>query len=324
MSRCLEDLGGTLGSTVVEAMLCDARDNCHVLSIDATGASIQPERGAGGRRQACKKGHFFTIVADCDHVLFRYVESHTSKAVQNLLKGFSGHLQCDAAPVYDILERGVPTLFPEDPLLLVGCWAHCRRYFFDAAITKHTSAVEALKRIREIYIVEAKFAKLPPSERKRRRVIELGPLIDAFFAWVDEARRTEVGRTLGSKALGYAHNQEKELRRVLDDGRLSLDNTRSERALRKIVVGRKNWLFYGSDTHAESAAAIFSIIASCRLHKLDTTDYLCDVLRVLPYWPRERFIELAPKNWLATRARLSADELAAPIGVITVPPPLAP
>lgn len=91
--------------------------------------------------------------------------------------------------------------------------------------------------------------------------------------------------------------------------------------MRPVVVGRKNWMFYGSDVHAESAAAIFSIIASCRLHRLDAQDYLCDVLRVLPFWLRERFIELAPKNWAVTRARLNAAELDRPVGVMTVPPP---
>jgi transposase len=77
--------------------------------------------------------------------------------------------------------------------------------------------------------------------------------------------------------------------RVLDDGRLPLDNTRSERTRRKIVVGRKNRMFYGSDTHAENAAAIFSIIASCRLHGFDLEQYLDEVLRLLPYWPKDRY-----------------------------------
>jgi hypothetical protein len=170
-----------------------------------------------------------------------------------------------------------------------------------------------------MFRVDAQFAKIPPRERKRRRAIELAPLIDDFFAWVEQARRTETGRTLATRALGYANNQQLELRRVLEDGRLALDNTRSERALRRIVVGRKNWLFYGSDVHAQSAAAIFSIVASCRLHRIDAYDYLCDVQRLLPYWPPERLIELAPKNWSATRARLDDDELAKPAGVITVP-----
>ncbi|EYE99984.1 IS66 family transposase [Chondromyces apiculatus] len=323
MCRYLEDLGGTLGATVVHAMFEDARANCHVLSTDATGAAIQPEPGSDGRRRACKKGHFFTIVADCDHVLYHYTQSHSSASVEGLFHGFSGLLQSDASSVYDILDRGPPGQLAEateDTLKLVGCWAHCRRYFFDAAVTKHQGAVEGLRRIRELYALDAQWSKLPPSERKRRRATHLAPLLDGFFAWVSAARASQAGRSLAAKALGYAHNQEHELRRILTDGRLPLDNTRSERALRTIVVGRKNWLFYGSDTHAESAAALFTIIASCRLHRLDPLATLNDVLRVLPYWPKERYLELAPSNWAATRARLDADQLAAPVGVIRIPP----
>ena len=107
--------------------------------------------------------------------------------------------------------------------------------------------------------------------------------------------------------------------RVLEDIKLPLDNTRSERALRKIVVGRKAWMFYGSDTHAEAAAAIFSVIASCRLHRLDPCTYLDELLRVLPYWPRERYLELSPRHWSATRARLRPEELAAPLSAFEVP-----
>ena len=120
--------------------------------------------------------------------------------------------------------------------------------------------------------------------------------------------------------LRYDANPQADLDRVLLDGRLELDNTRSERALRRIVVGRKNSIFYGSDVHAIRAAALFSLIASCRLHGLDSLDYLTELARVLPHWPRERYLELAPFRWRATRERLNPDELAAPVGVITVPP----
>ena len=140
-----------------------------------------------------------------------------------------------------------------------------------------------------------------------------------FFEWVRGARQSAQGRNLATKALGYAANQEAELLRVLEDVNLPLDNTRSERELRKIVVGRKAWMFYGSDTHAQAAAAIFSIIASCRLHRLDPFAYLDEVLRVLPHWPRHRYLELAPTNWAATRVRLRPEELAAPLSAFEIP-----
>ena len=166
------------------------------------------------------------------------------------------------------------------------------------------------------------YAAINTDERKALRAQHVQPLVDDFFAWVHATKAVTPGRNLATKALGYATNQEAELRRVLDDGNLPLDNTRAERALRKIVVGRKNWMFYGSDTHAEAAAAIFSVIASCRLHGLDPYQYLDEILRVLPYWPRDRYLELAPKYWPATRARLRPAELDTPISALEVPPPL--
>jgi hypothetical protein len=83
-------------------------------------------------------------------------------------------------------------------------------------------------------------------------------------------------------------------------------------------------MFYGSDTHAEAAAAIFSVIASCRLHRLDPFAYLDEILRVLPHWPRHRYLELAPKHWSATRARLRPEELAAPLSAFEIPAELPP
>ena len=321
MCRNLEGLGSTLGATIVHAMLRDAIETCSVLSTDATGAAIQPGARDGGPKRACKKGHFFTIVADRDHVLFSYVERHTQDAVASLFKGFRGYLQSDASSVYDILDRGHGGADP--PVLLVGCWAHTRRYFFEAAICKYPIGVAGLTRIRAIYVADNALAHMPPIDRTRERLTRVLPLVDEFFAWVRTTARATLGRTLATKALGYAENQEQELRRVFLDGRLPLDNTRSERALRTIVVGRRNWLFYGSDLHAHAAAALFSLVASCRLHDLDPQLYLEEVLRLLPTWPKDRYLELAPKNWGATRARLDPDELEAPLGDVTVPPPLA-
>jgi hypothetical protein len=112
--------------------------------------------------------------------------------------------------------------------------------------------------------------------------------------------------------------------RVLDDGRLVLDNNRSERELRRVGVGRKAWLFAYDDDHATSAGHLFSLIASARLHRLDPETYLRDMFRVLVHWPQDRYLELAPKYWATTRARLDPTELDAEIGTLTVPPPLPP
>jgi transposase len=319
MCRYVEEAGSTLGATIVHAMWRDAIANGCVISTDATSALVQPEKNKNGVHQACKKGHFFTAVVDCDHLLFAYTEKHNQDFVKRLFHGFTGYLQCDASNVYDILERGPPK-DTDDGITLVGCFAHCRRYFFEAAICKYPVGLQGLMRIRAIYAADNAFRSQPPVKRKLMREQHLRPLIEGFFQWVKDVRSKAQGRNLATKALGYALNQEKELLRVLDDPRLPLDNTRSERSLRKIVVGRKNWMFYGSDTHAESAAAIFSVIASCRLHSIDPEQYLDEILRVLPYWPKERYLELAPKYWKSTRTKLRADELAAPLSSFTIPP----
>ena len=324
MSRYMEQAGNTLGATVVHAMWADAIANAQVISTDATGALIQPAKIAkDGRAEACKKGHFFTAVVDCDAVLFAYVEHHSSDSVRQLFDGFRGYLQADASNVYDVLERGRPT-DTEDGVTLVGCFAHLRRYFFEAAICRYPVGLQGLMRIRAIYAADDAVSRAPAAERSALREKHVRPLVTGFFEWARGARQNAQGRNLATKALGYAANQEAELLRVLDDVNLPLDNTRSERELRKIVVGRKAWMFYGSDTHAEAAAAIFSIIASCRLHRLDSFAYLDEVLRVLPHWPRHRFLELAPKHWQATRDRLRPEELAAPLSSFEIPAELAP
>lgn len=320
MGRYVEHAGNTLGATIVQAMWADAIANAQVISTDATGALIQPSKAApDGLAQACKKGHFFTAVVDCDAILFAYVEHHSSDSVKQLFGTFGGYLQADASNVYDILEHGRPR-DTDEGVKLVGCFAHLRRYFFEAAICRYPVGLQGLMRIRAIYAADQAVSRAPGTERKALREQHVRPLATGFFEWARGARQGTPGRNLATKALGYAVNQEAELMRVFDDLKLPLDNTRSERALRKIVVGRKAWMFYGSDTHAEAAAAIFSVIASCRLHRLDPFSYLDEILRILPYWPRDRYLELAPMHWQATRARLRPEELAAPLSAFEIPP----
>ena len=258
-------------------------------------------------------------MVDCDAILFAYVEHHSSESVKKLFGGFGGYLQADASNVYDVLERG-PLMDNDEGVTLVGCFAHLRRYFFEAAICRYPVGLQGLMRVRAIYAAEQAASRAQASKRQALRAQHVRPLMVSFFEWARGAREIAQGRNLATKALGYAINQEAELLRVLDDVNLPLDNTRSERALRKIVVGRKAWMFYGSDTHAEAAAALFSVIASCRLHRLDPFQYLDEILRVLPYWPRDRYLELAPKHWLSTRGRLRPEELAAPLSAFEIPP----
>jgi transposase len=322
MCRYAEDAGATLGC-IVEAMAKEAKATAFCLSTDATGVCIQPEPGR--QRQACRKGHFFVVLADQDHVFFEFQAKHTSAAVCEMFRGFSGYIQADAHAIYDAVFRGEARIGPDDETPLeVGCWAHCRRKAWEAAVVaKDAAAREALLRMCKLFDLEEQWAALAPAQRHARRQLVSRPLVDDFFAWVREQyARVKDTRGLVATAFGYAVRQETALRRFLDDGRLPMTNNHSERALRGIAAGRRVWLFFGSDDHASAAANLFSLIASCELHRLDPETYLAEIIHVLPFWPRDRYLELAPKYWAATRARIPAAQLAVEIGDITVPPPL--
>lgn len=322
MCRYAEHVGATLGA-IVDACAKEAKETAFCLSTDATGVAIQPARIPDGRRQACAKGHFFVVLADNDHVFFEYQSKHTSDAVCAMFKGFSGYIQADAHCVYDALYRGEAVAEGEKPPEEVACWSHARRKMWEAAVTvKEPVAREGLLRMRALFKLEEGWAGLAPKQRYERRQRVSRPMLDEFFAWAEGVfDRVRDVRGPVATAFGYAIRQRDALRRFLDDGRLRLENNASERALRSIATGRKAWLFMGSDDHAQAAANIFSLVASCRLHGLDVESYLTDIIRVMPYWPPKRYLELAPKYWSATRRRIPERELELALGPVTVPPP---
>ncbi|HEY3746189.1 MAG TPA: IS66 family transposase [Gemmatimonadaceae bacterium] len=325
--RWIEDAGATAGATVITAARKHAIATAFCIATDATGVAVQPIRTHEKQRQACRRGHYFVLIADRDHVFFEYTAKETSRVVSEMFRGYSGYIQADAKSVYDVLFREPePELFDDVDTAVrreVGCWSHCRRGFWEATAAKSAVAREGLARIGRIFEFDASFRGKPPSEILRLRQTHLRPHLEAFFVWSEhEYARVRDQRGLLRSALGYAVRQKVPLMRVLEDGRLVLENNRSERELRRIAVGRKAWMFVGSDDHAESAGHLFSLIASARLHALDPETYLRDLFRVLAHWPRDRHLELAPKFWAATRVRLDPAELALEIGHLTVPPPL--
>jgi transposase len=325
MCRWVEDAGATAGATVIAAARAEAFATAFCIATDATGVAVQPGPRAGGPRQPCRRGHFAVLLADRDHVFFEFLPRETSAAFEELFAGYSGYIQADAKSVYDVLFRtpDTPSGDEADVRHEVGCWSHGRRKFWEATCTKSEVAREGLARIGWMFALEDAWRRDPPDVILRMRRQHLRPHLDAFFAWAEvEYERVRDQRGLVRSALGYAVRQKDALLRVLDDGRLVLDNNRSERELRRIAVGRKGWLFVGSDAHGESAGHIFSLVASARLHGLDPEAYLRDLFRVLAHWPRERYLELAPKYWAQTRARLEPAQLAAELGPLTVPPPL--
>jgi len=324
MSRWFEDLGASFGATVVAAMEADALANAFCIATDATGFAVQPGSRDGPRRP-CRKGHYFARLADRDHILFDYRDRHTSLVVRAMFKDFEGYIQADAASVYDALFR------PSDDddgdgkqRREVGCWSHARRKYWEAAFAKEPVAREALLRIAKLFELDAKLRgkRRPPSQIAKLRDEHLRPLVEEFLAFAErEYERVKDRRGSLRSALGYSVRQADALRAFLDDGRLRMDNNLTEGALRKIVRIRDASLFAGSDDHAEAAGHILSLIASARLHDLDPERYLRDLIRVLPHWPRERFLELSPLHWAATRAGLDPHQLAAELGPLRVPDP---
>jgi transposase len=325
MCRWAEDAGATVGATVIEAALAEAKSTSFCIATDATGVKVQPTPRPDHKRQPCRRGHFFVLIADRDHVFFEYTPKETSEFVSEMFRGYSGYIQADAKSVYDVLFKEPDTL-PDEEVDLpqeIGCWSHCRRHLWEATCTKSEVAREGLARIGRIFALEEAWHSDPPDVVLRLRRQHLRPHIEAFFTWAEtEYERVRDQRGPVRSALGYAVRQKDALMRVLDDGRLILENNRSERELRRIAVGRKGWLFIGDDDHGTSTGHLFSLIASARLHRLDPEGYLRDLFRVLAHWPRDRYLELAPKYWARTKARLDPKELAAEIGPLTVPPPL--
>ena len=328
MCRWVEDAGATAGATVIAAARAEAISTAFCMATDATGIAVQPIASHQKGRQPCRRGHYFVLIADRDHIFFEYTPKEISRVVAEMFRGYGGYIQADAKSVYDVLFRAPePERDPPDDAAIkveVGCWSHARRKFWEATAAKSAVAREGLARIGRMFELDASWKGKAPAEILRLRQAHLRPHFEAFFAWADvEHDRVKGERGLLRSALGYVVRQKDALMRVLDDGRLVLENNRSERELRRIAVGRNAWLFVGSDDHAQSAGHLFSLIASARLHGLDPEAYVRDLFRVLAHWPRDRYLELAPKYWTATRARLDPIELERELGAITVPPPPA-
>jgi transposase len=329
LSRWKKLVGDKLGATVVQAMREHALATAFCISTDATGVSVQPIYSHEKGRQPCKKGHFLVMIADRDHILYEYLEKENGKAIHALFRGFGGYVQSDAKSVFNLLFANEVELARKAPSVehdgcertSVGCWFHARQRFWEAAVAKSEVGREGLVRIGRIFELDASWTGKPPSEIKRLRAQHLRPHVESFFAWVDAHRPRFVHqRGYARSALEYANNQREVLTRFFDDGRLVLSNNAAERAVKPVATGRKAWLFCGSDDHAKSTAALFSLFASARLHGLDPEDYLRCLIRLVPLWPPDRRIELAPIFWARTRARLDEAELAAEFGPVTIPP----
>jgi transposase len=223
-------------------------------------------------------------------VWFAYSPDRSGKHPHQHLATFKGTLQADA-------YAGFNRLYESGNVQEAACWAHVRRKLFDIQQANASPlAAQALERIAELYLVESEIRGRPPDERIQVRQARSRPLIAALHEWMRNTL-TKVSRKSDiAGAIGYALGRWPALLRYCDDGLLEIDNNAAERALRAVALGRKNYLFAGSDAGGERAAALYSLIGSAKLNGLDPEAYLRHILTRIADHPINRITELLPWN----------------------------
>jgi len=245
-----------------------------------------------------KTGRLWTYVrddrpagsGDAPAVWFAYSPDRKSEHPARHLTSFRGTLQADAFP-------GFNRLYETGNIIEAACWAHVRRKFHDS-YRAHGSPIaeETLKRIGALYGIEKQLRGRPPDERQQARGRESRPLLEDLRSYWKESLTKLSRKSDVTLAIHYALGRWTQLLRFCDDGRLEIDNNAAERALRAVALGRKNYLFLGSDVGGESAAALYSLIGSAKLNGVDPEAYLSFVLAHLPDHPINRIEELLPWN----------------------------
>jgi len=221
---------------------------------------------------------------------------------QTHLADFEGVLHADGYAGFKELYAAAK---PEEPppILEAACWAHVRRKFFDLTTNGPAPmAEEALRRIGEIYDVEKAIRGSPPDRRKAERQQKTRPKLDALKVWLERQLAQLPGKSPAAQAIRYALSRWAALCRFVGDGTIEIDNNAAERAIRPIALGRKNWLFAGSDKGGERAAGILSLIETAKLNGLDPEAYLRDVLARIADHPVNRIVALLPWNIAVERA----------------------
>jgi transposase len=206
---------------------------------------------------------------------------------------YTGFLQADGYAGFEALFDAART--NPGPITEVACWAHCRRKMFDVwESTKSPVAKEALDRVAAVYAIETKARFAPAAERVRHRA-ETAPLLDTFFAWLDKTVAKLSAKSTLAEAFRYTMKRREALTRFVTDGRLEVDNNIAENAMRGIALGRKNYLFAGSDTGGDRAASMYTIMQTCKLDEVNPETYFRDILtKIAEGHPISRIDELMP------------------------------
>lgn len=239
-----------------------------------------------------RRGFMWAYISEYADVVFDYTNSHKRDGPASFLKDYRGYLQADAFSGYDgIYANGL--------IFEVACWAHARRKFYDTLVHYPTEAKRILALIGGLYAVESRAKKLRVSDEKRlawrqrfsRRRLE------RLRRYLDELSVQVLPKSPLGKAITYTLKNWKALNRYTEAAWLSIDNNLSERQIKQLVIGRKNWMFAGSEDAARNAAVLFSIIASCKLVGVDPFAYLRDILTRLQTHPVDHVQELIPREW---------------------------
>ncbi len=236
--------------------------------------------------------------------MFRYSRDRAGEHPRRHLAGYAGILQADAYAGYN--ELYAPGRKP-GPILEAACWAHGRRKLFKLAeVARAPLAVEAVRRIDLIFDAERALGGLPAEQRLAVRQQDIAPLVAALGAWMRETRAKLSRHNDLARAMDYMLTRWEAFSRFLSDGRICLTNNAAERALRGIALGRKSWLFAGSDRGGERAAAMYSLIITAKLNDVDPRAWLADVLARIADHPASRLHELLPWNWKNAQAQQAA------------------
>lgn len=225
-------------------------------------------------------------------VVFEFTESRESRHPIKFLKDYHGYLQADAFSGYD-------ALYTTGRIIEVGCFAHCRRKFFEIAKSQKTPglAAAAIAWIAKLYRIESAIRDRPPDEKLAVRQTESVPVLSDFKAWLEGHYPTLLPQGPLGLAFGYALNHWRALTRYTENGVLVPDNNMLESAIRPIAMGRRAYLFAASERGGHVAATLYSLVGTCKLNRIEPYAYLKDVLQRLPSHPVNRLAELLPFNW---------------------------